>query len=160
MNRSTPGLPVYHQLPELAQTHVHPIGRRTRAHTHTHTHTAPPSLCMAVCTAPPPQGPPPRFSAPQPDLNPKWVMPSHFTQSQSQGPYRGLPSTLWPPPQPSAPVPLSPGTLLASPPAPHVSTFLPSAPPAPWLTFLPSTSHLPALFTSLSLCWPRSPECI
>ena len=23
MNRSTPGLPVHHQLPELAQTHVH-----------------------------------------------------------------------------------------------------------------------------------------
>lgn len=130
--------------------------------TDAHTHTAPPSLCMALCTAPPPQGPPspPRFSVLQPDLNPKWVMPSHFTQSQSQGPYRGLPSTLWPPPQPSAPVPLSPGTLLASPPAPHISSFLPSAPPAPWLTFLPSTSHLPALFTSLSLCWPRSPECI
>ena len=26
MNRSTPGLPVYHQLPELAQTHVHRVG--------------------------------------------------------------------------------------------------------------------------------------
>ena len=25
MNRSTPGLPVYHQLPELAQTHVHQV---------------------------------------------------------------------------------------------------------------------------------------
>ena len=26
MNRSTPGLPVYHQLPELTQTHVHRVG--------------------------------------------------------------------------------------------------------------------------------------
>ena len=26
MNRSTPGLPVHHQLPELAQTHVHWVG--------------------------------------------------------------------------------------------------------------------------------------
>ena len=25
VNRSTPGLPVHHQLPELAQTHVHPV---------------------------------------------------------------------------------------------------------------------------------------
>ena len=26
MNRSTPGLPVYHQLPESTQTHVHRVG--------------------------------------------------------------------------------------------------------------------------------------
>ena len=26
MDCSTPGLPVYHQLPELAQTHVHQVG--------------------------------------------------------------------------------------------------------------------------------------
>ena len=26
MNRSTPGLPVHHQLPESAQTHVHCVG--------------------------------------------------------------------------------------------------------------------------------------
>ena len=26
MNRSTPGVPVYHQLPEFTQTHVHQIG--------------------------------------------------------------------------------------------------------------------------------------
>ena len=26
MDRSTPGLPVHHQLPELAQTHVHQVG--------------------------------------------------------------------------------------------------------------------------------------
>ena len=26
MNRSTPGLPVHHQLPELGKTHVHRIG--------------------------------------------------------------------------------------------------------------------------------------
>ena len=25
MNRSTPGLPVYHQLPEFAQTHIHRV---------------------------------------------------------------------------------------------------------------------------------------
>ena len=26
MNRSTPGLPVHHQLPESTQTHVHQVG--------------------------------------------------------------------------------------------------------------------------------------
>ena len=26
MNRSTPGLPVHHQLPEFSQTHVHRVG--------------------------------------------------------------------------------------------------------------------------------------
>ena len=26
MNRSTPGLPVHHQLPEFTQTHVYPVG--------------------------------------------------------------------------------------------------------------------------------------
>ena len=26
MNRSTPGLPVHHQLPEFTQTHVHRVG--------------------------------------------------------------------------------------------------------------------------------------
>ena len=26
MDCSTPGFPVHHQLPELAQTHVHPVG--------------------------------------------------------------------------------------------------------------------------------------
>ena len=26
MNRSTPGLPVHHHLPELTQTHVHQVG--------------------------------------------------------------------------------------------------------------------------------------
>ena len=26
MNRSTPGLPVHHQLPESTQTHVHRVG--------------------------------------------------------------------------------------------------------------------------------------
>ena len=26
MDRSTPGLPIHHQLPELAQTHVHRVG--------------------------------------------------------------------------------------------------------------------------------------
>ena len=25
MNRSTPGLPIHHQLPEFTQTHVHPV---------------------------------------------------------------------------------------------------------------------------------------
>ena len=27
MNRSTPGLPVHHQLPESTQTHVHQVGK-------------------------------------------------------------------------------------------------------------------------------------
>ena len=26
MNRSTPGLPVHHQLPEFTQTHIHRVG--------------------------------------------------------------------------------------------------------------------------------------
>ena len=26
MNNSTPGFPIHHQLPEFAQTHVHPVG--------------------------------------------------------------------------------------------------------------------------------------
>ena len=30
MNRSTPGLPVYHKLPELIQTHVHQVGDATQ----------------------------------------------------------------------------------------------------------------------------------
>ena len=29
MNRSTPGLPVHHQLPEFTQTHVHRVGDAT-----------------------------------------------------------------------------------------------------------------------------------
>ena len=29
MDCSTPGLPVHHQLPELAQTHVHEVGEAT-----------------------------------------------------------------------------------------------------------------------------------
>ena len=31
MNRSTPGLPVHHQLPEFAQTHVHQVGDAIRS---------------------------------------------------------------------------------------------------------------------------------
>ena len=30
MDRSTPGLPVHHQVPELTQTHVHPAGDATQ----------------------------------------------------------------------------------------------------------------------------------
>ena len=30
MNRSTPGLPVHHQLPEISQTHVHRVGNARR----------------------------------------------------------------------------------------------------------------------------------
>ena len=30
MNRSTPGLPVHHQLPEFTQTHVHLVGDATQ----------------------------------------------------------------------------------------------------------------------------------
>ena len=29
MNRSTPGLPVHHQLPEFTQTHVHQVGMQS-----------------------------------------------------------------------------------------------------------------------------------
>ena len=32
MNRSTPGLPVHHQLPELTQTHVHRVGDAIQAY--------------------------------------------------------------------------------------------------------------------------------
>ena len=32
MNRSTPGLPVHHQLPKLAQAHVHRVGDATQPH--------------------------------------------------------------------------------------------------------------------------------
>ena len=35
MNRSTPGLPVYHQLPEFTQTHVHPQLDMRCKHMHT-----------------------------------------------------------------------------------------------------------------------------
>ena len=30
MNRSTPALPLHHQLPEFTQTHVHPVGDATQ----------------------------------------------------------------------------------------------------------------------------------
>ena len=30
MNRSTPGLPVHHQLPEFTQTHIHRVGDATQ----------------------------------------------------------------------------------------------------------------------------------
>jgi len=39
MDCSTPGLPVHHQLLELAQTHVHQVRDHTHTHTHTDTHT-------------------------------------------------------------------------------------------------------------------------
>ena len=37
MNRSTPGLPVHHQLLEFTQTHVHRVSEVTLSGTHTHT---------------------------------------------------------------------------------------------------------------------------
>ena len=35
MNRSTPGLPVHHQLPEFSQTYVHRVGDKERSNYHT-----------------------------------------------------------------------------------------------------------------------------
>ena len=35
MNRSTPGLPVHHQLPEFTQTHVHRVGDAIQPSQHT-----------------------------------------------------------------------------------------------------------------------------
>ena len=39
MDCSSPGFPVHHQLPELAQTHVHQVGDAIQPSHHTHTHT-------------------------------------------------------------------------------------------------------------------------
>ena len=43
MNRSTPGLPVYHQLPEFTQTHVHPVGNAIQP-SHPLSSPSPPAL--------------------------------------------------------------------------------------------------------------------
>ena len=43
MNRSTPGLPVHHQLPEFTQTHVHWVGDAIQ----------PPHLCCSLFLLPP-----------------------------------------------------------------------------------------------------------
>ena len=42
MNRSTPGLPVHHQLPEFIQTHVHRVGDATQP-THPLSSPSPPA---------------------------------------------------------------------------------------------------------------------
>ena len=43
MNRSTPGLPVHHQLPEFTQTHVHQVGDATQT-SHPLSSPSPPAL--------------------------------------------------------------------------------------------------------------------
>ena len=42
MNRSTPGLPVHHQLPEFTQTHVHRVGNAIQP-SHPLSSTSPPA---------------------------------------------------------------------------------------------------------------------
>ena len=56
MNRSTPGLPVHHQLPEFTQTHVHPVDD--------------PSSHLIVSSPSPP--------APNPSQNQSFPMSQHF----------------------------------------------------------------------------------
>ena len=46
MNRSTPGLPVHHQLPESTQTHVHPVGDATQP-SHPLSSPSPPTLNLS-----------------------------------------------------------------------------------------------------------------
>ena len=48
MDCSTPGLPVHHQLPELHQTHVHPVGDATQP---SHLSSIPFSSCLQSCPA-------------------------------------------------------------------------------------------------------------
>ena len=43
MNRSTPGLPVHHQLPEFTQTHVHRVGDAIQP-SHPLSSSSPPAL--------------------------------------------------------------------------------------------------------------------
>ena len=42
MNRSTPGLPVHHQLPESTQTHAHQVGDAIQPHMYVY-------ICVCVC---------------------------------------------------------------------------------------------------------------
>ena len=46
MNRSTPGLPVHHQLPECTQTHVHWVGNATQPY-HPLSSPSPPALNLS-----------------------------------------------------------------------------------------------------------------
>ena len=43
MNRSTPGLPVHHQLPEFTQTHVHQVGDAIQTLSHPLSSSSPPA---------------------------------------------------------------------------------------------------------------------
>ena len=47
MDCSTPGFPVHHQLPELAQTHVHRVGHAIQA-SHPHPFLLPPSIFPSI----------------------------------------------------------------------------------------------------------------
>ena len=46
MNRSTPGLPVHHQLPEFTQTHIHRVGDAIQAF-HPLSSPSPPALNLS-----------------------------------------------------------------------------------------------------------------
>ena len=46
INRSTPGFPVHHQLPELTQTHVHQVGDAIQL-SHPLSSPSPPALNLA-----------------------------------------------------------------------------------------------------------------
>ena len=46
MDRGTPGLPVHHQLPELAQTHVHQVGDATQP-SHPLSSPSPPAFSLS-----------------------------------------------------------------------------------------------------------------
>ena len=48
MNRSTPGLPVHHQLPELTQTHVHRVGNAIQPSHPVHPLLLPPSIFPSI----------------------------------------------------------------------------------------------------------------
>ena len=46
MNRSTPGLPVHHQLPEFTQTHVHQVSDAIQS-SHALSSPSPPALSLS-----------------------------------------------------------------------------------------------------------------
>ena len=48
MNCSTPGLPVYHQLPEFTQTHVHPVGDAIQPSHPLSSPSSPPSIFPSI----------------------------------------------------------------------------------------------------------------
>ena len=68
-----------------------------------------------------------------------------FTQGQSQDPYRGLPGTPWPPPQPLALALLACSTPFPSPISPQF-VLPPQCASCPISDFLSGTSHLPESF--------------